>query len=85
LPCACADLHVQAAQDAARRARVVVLDEGRGRADGGVELALVEALEEKAARVGEYLGLDDQHPGQRGIRYFHQNTWLSAICSRYLP
>jgi hypothetical protein len=55
------------------------------RADRGIELALVEALEEEAARVGEHLGLDDQHPGQRGRRHFHQNTLLSAIWSRYLP
>jgi hypothetical protein len=64
---------------------VVVLDEAHRRADRGIELALVEAFEEEAARIGEHLGLDDQHAGQRGRCHFHQNTFVSAIWSRYLP
>ena len=78
-------LQVQAAQDAFGRARLVVLDEGHGRADGGVECLLVEALEKEAARVAEHLRLDDQHAGQGGRGHLHQNTWLLAICSRYWP
>ena len=78
-------LQMEAAQHAARRARVVVLDEGNRRADGVVERLLVEALEEEATRVAEHLRFEDEHAGQRGRGRLHQNTWLSAICSRYWP
>ena len=46
------------------------------------EATLVEALEEKAARVGEHLGRDDQHAWQQGGRDLHQNTRLSATWRR---
>jgi hypothetical protein len=64
-------LPVQAAQHAARRARMVVLDEGDPLAGRGHERLLVVALEEEAARVAEHLGLDDEHAFDRGGSGLH--------------
>ena len=71
-------LVVQAAQHTPGGAAVVVLHEVDIRAGGGMEGLLVETFVEKAARVAEDLGLDQEnvrdgggggvHVGMRGIR-----------------
>ncbi len=62
-PLGLADLVMQAAQDAARTAAVVVLYESVAAAGGFVEGALVETLEEETASVAEHLGLEDDDVG----------------------
>ncbi|MCY1276994.1 hypothetical protein D9M68_654050 [compost metagenome] len=61
---------MQAPQHTTGRPGVVVLDERQ--IDTGIAVAFdVEALEEEAARVAKYLGLDDQHARQRSFDHIH--------------
>src|SRR5690606_19597455 len=78
-------LVVQPAQHTARRARVVVLHEIDIEPGQLTEGARVPALEEKAARVAEHLGLEQQHLGQCSGGRLHQNTRSSSRRSRYWP
>src|SRR6185437_12937483 len=79
------DLVMQAAQNAAARARMVVLHEIRGDARFG-KRAAVPAFEKKTARVLEHPGLDDQHVrNRRRQRSHHGAGGSSRRRSRYRP
>src|SRR5262249_12580932 len=78
-------LVVQAAQNAALRSRMVILDEGDRAADGVVEQPLVEALREESALVPEDLRLENQYVRNGSRRDLHQNTCSASIFIRYCP
>ena len=65
------NLKVQAAQNPPRRPRVVVLHKDDVVTDRVVEQLLVEAFDEKTARVTEHLGLKNQHACNGGGGHFH--------------
>ncbi|MNZ34145.1 hypothetical protein D3C78_515160 [compost metagenome] len=76
-------LVVQAAQDAALRARVIVLDESALDAGRVREGAGVVAFVKEAALIAEDLGFEDQHVGEVARNDFH--TFSPAILKRYCP
>jgi hypothetical protein len=63
LPLGLLDLVVQAAQNPALRARVIVLDEPDVEADSIAKPSGVPALQQEATLVSEYLRLEDQDVG----------------------
>ena len=81
-----ADLQVQAAQDALRRARMVVLDEARPARRRRRRTPRWLKLSRKKPRASpNTFGSTISTPASVGRRHFHQNTFVSAICSRYWP
>jgi hypothetical protein len=64
---------MQTAQNAARRARVIILYEIGCKPGELLKLSLIEALEEEASRIAKYLGLDDQDIRYIGTNDIHES------------
>src|SRR5581483_6473636 len=82
------DLVVQAAENSARRARMIVLHEVDVDAGRVAESATVVALEEEAARIAEDFRLQQHDFGQRGggcLERHDQNTLSRSRLRRYSP
>src|SRR5205085_7485204 len=77
LPLRVLDLVVQPAQNASRRARVIVLHEVGVDPDVRKRPAVI-TFEKKPARVAENARLDQKHVGERHWRDFHGTSALSA-------
>ena len=71
---------MQAAHDALRRERLVVLHEV-GVDSGGLVPPCVVLLHEPAAAVAEHLRLDDNHARDLGGQHVHGAQSLSAACA----
>ena len=76
---------MQSPEYAAARAAVIVLDELTRQARGPLEFARIEALEEEAAIVPEYLGLENEHLRKAGRRDAEGHVRYLMRLSRYCP
>ena len=77
------DLVVEAAEDVAGRAGVVVLDEGAGAVCHVTEFVFAEGLHEEAAGVGMDRGFEDEDVGDAGGDDNHSRPGLPSTRSSY--
>ena len=78
------ELVMEAAQHAAGRTAVIVLDEDGVNAGGGI-VASAPGFEEEAAIVAEDLRFDQLEVGMRGVDQPHQPRSIRNTFSRYSP